>query len=357
MPAVTEVRIAIHTEKAGCFGHRWIEHCQSLGIHYEIINGYRSDVIKELRRFDGFLWHFHHLVAVDLLIARHILTSAEYMGLKVFPNSATSWHFDDKLAQKYILEAIQAPIPATYVFYDKSSAVEWLHQAKYPLVWKLRRGAGSHNVRLVRDFPTAKSICQKAFRKGINPVPRYLTDVNMRARKIGSFSELCDKMRRFPQAYLARITQRQQAIRERGYIMFQQFMPNNKTDTRITIIGQRAFGYVRNVRKNDFRASGSGSIDYDRSLVDLECVKTSFLVSEALQTQSVALDFVKDSEGRSYITDVSYGYVPEAVNHTGGYWDRNLQWHEGNYWPEHLILDDLLESIYRQRTTNPHPPN
>lgn len=139
--------------------------------------------------------------------------------------------------------------------------------------------------------------------------------------------------------------------------MFQQFMPDNTTDTRIAVIGSRAFGFVRNVRRNDFRASGSGSIVYDRARIDPECVQIAFRVSDALKAQCIALDFVKDTQGRPCVVDISYGFVPEAVHATGGYWDRDGRWCEGAFWPEHLILDDLLRNIARRKARKNTPPS
>src|SRR6185503_17089802 len=46
-----------------------------------------------------------------------------------------------------------------------------------------------------------------------------------------------------------------------GYILLQEFLSNNKFDTRVTVIGNRAFAYRRFNRPNDFRASGSGNFD------------------------------------------------------------------------------------------------
>ena len=40
------------------------------------------------------------------------------MGLKVFPDFNTSWHFDDKIAETYLLQSISAPIPQSYIFYN-----------------------------------------------------------------------------------------------------------------------------------------------------------------------------------------------------------------------------------------------
>ena len=51
---------------------------------------------------------------------------------------------------------------------------------------------------------------------------------------------------------------------QRSYILWQEFIPDNQRDFRVTIIGRRyAFVFWRNNRPGDFRASGSGLIDYD----------------------------------------------------------------------------------------------
>ena len=46
--------------------------------------------------------------------------------------------------------------------------------------------------------------------------------------------------------------------KEREYVYFQEFLPGNNFDIRIIVIGDKAFGLKRMVRKGDFRASGSG---------------------------------------------------------------------------------------------------
>ena len=105
---VKTLRIAIH-DRVGGFSAKWIEYCKENSIDFEIVNAYDSGIIEKLRGFDAFLWHMNHENPTDLMIARSVLLSAEQMGLVVFPNHATNWHFDDKLAQKYLLESIGAP--------------------------------------------------------------------------------------------------------------------------------------------------------------------------------------------------------------------------------------------------------
>ena len=129
---------------------------------------------------------------------------------------------------------------------------------------------------------------------------------------------------------------------ERGYVYFQDFIPENSYDTRITIIGNRAFGFRRAVRPNDFRASGSGRIFYEAEAIDEQCILTAFGVAEKLGSQSMAFDFVQTPEGQQLIVEISYAFSAQAVFDCTGYWTRDLQWYEGHVWPEHAIIGDLL---------------
>ena len=131
--------------------------------------------------------------------------------------------------------------------------------------------------------------------------------------------------------------------RERGYLYVQRFLPGNTYDIRVTVIGGRAFAFTRNVRPGDFRASGSGSIDYDRGRIDLRCVEIAHRVTRAIGSQSCAFDFALDEGGQPLILEVSYGYQAKAVFDCPGYWDEQLGWHPGHGWPQDAILDDLLE--------------
>ena len=67
-------------------------------------------------------------------------------------------------------------------------------------------------------------------------------------------------------------------ILEKNYAYFQKYIPAQH-DIRITVIGNRAFGFLRKNRKNDFRASGSGLIDYDYKKIPIEAVKIAHKIS------------------------------------------------------------------------------
>jgi hypothetical protein len=148
-----------------------------------------------------------------------------------------------------------------------------------------------------------------------------------------------------PKALYEGVMKRKVLPRQRGYAYFQDFLPNNKYDTRITVIGNRAFGFTRNVRTNDFRASGSGDINYDMDKIDSRCLKIAFEVAEKLGTQSLAFDFIFDQKHEPRIGEISYCYQNKAVYNCPGHWDDKLNYREGHVWPEDAIITDFLEDI------------
>jgi len=338
------MRIAIHPRK-GSFSDRWMEYCGGHGIPCEVVSAYDSGVIRRLASFDAFLWHFAHGCARDLLMARHVIRAAEIIGLEVFPNTATCWHFDDKVAQKYLLEAVGAPLVPTYVFYDPDSALDWIGRTSFPKVFKLRRGAGSRNVRLVRTAGEASRLARKAFGAGFKPLGDYFGDVPTKARKARRRGDVWATLKRLPRSLLNMYHANFQIGRERGYVYFQDFVPGNRFDTRVTVIGRRAFGFTRNVRPNDFRASGSGSIEYDTGRVDLRCLRIAFEVAGKIGAQSTAFDFVAGESGGPRITEISYGYQAKAVYDCAGHWDPALAWVDGHIWPEDAILEDMMAAV------------
>ena len=333
--------IGIHN-RPGNFSDRWIRTCEQQNIPFRRVNCLATDVVAQCQGLDSLLWHWDGCDPVNFLVARQIITSLEASGLRVFPNVQTCWHYDDKVAQKYLLEAIAAPLIPTWVFLDREDAMRWIKAAIWPKVFKLRCGAGSTNVRLVHSRNEATSLCRQAFGRGFPAVASYLTDMQTRLRKTRSSREFWQRLARAPRT-LCNILARQRLMhREQGYLYMQEFMPGNTYDTRITIIGNRAFGYRRMNRPNDFRASGSGNPIYEPEGIDKRCVEIAFTVAAQLGTQSLAFDFLFNPQREPMIGEISYCYVASMVHDCPGHWDRQGSWHPGHVWPEDVILDDML---------------
>jgi glutathione synthase/RimK-type ligase-like ATP-grasp enzyme len=291
---------------------------------------------------DVVLWNWLHHDAAAQVVARQIIFALEKRGLVVFPNYASCWHYDDKVGQKYLLESVGAPLIPTWVFFDEQEALQWVAHATWPKVFKLRCGAGSSNVQLVNCSRQAERLCHRAFGAGFSASAGYFHDLQSRLRRAHGPRAFLERLQRAPRAILKASRRRREMPRQRGYAYFQEFLANNPFDTRITVIGDRAFGYVRMNRANDFRASGSGDPRYEPDRIDMRCVEIAFQVADRLGTQSLAFDFLFDSDRKPRIAEISYCYVAYMVNDCRGQWDHQLRWHEGHIWPQDAILEDLL---------------
>jgi hypothetical protein len=333
----------------GSFSGRWIERAKERGIPYERIDCLGSDVLRRLAPHAGLLWHFFHTNPAHLLVARHVIRAAEEMGLAVFPSTDTCWSFDNKVAQKYQLEAAGAPVPQTDCFFSEAAALEWIETAGFPRVVKLLRGAGSSNVRLVRDREEARALVRRAFAGGLTGAGILPSDAHLLLARAKARHDLVGVVRRLPKTLAQHWRNRRREPHERGYIYFQEFLPDNPFDVRVTVVGRRAFAFTRNVRPNDFRASGSGSIDYSRDRIDPECLRVAFRVAARLRLQSAAFDFVFDREHRPRVLEVSFGFIPKIVFDGPGYWDEDLRFTEGHFWPQDAMLDDLVDAIAARR--------
>ncbi len=129
---------------------------------------------------------------------------------------------------------------------------------------------------------------------------------------------------------------------QKNYVLFQKYLPNNDYDTRVAVTGNRAFAFKRFNRPNDFRASGSNNWDIDQNSIDKEFIRIAFEVSKRLKFKSMAYDFIYDENHKPSIVEISYCYG-DYPEYSTGYWDTNMIWHPGRYWPQYFELVDLLQ--------------
>ena len=286
---------------------------KSMNLECRVIDSKKNNIMQKLLEVDAFVWHWSHQNPREKRSAIAIIKGAELANIKVYPNLNTSWMFDDKVYEKYLLEAIQAPIVDTYVFYEYQDAVRWLETCQYPIVYKFPQGAGSTSVRLIEDFVSGEKLCKKHFSALGNP------DLDFDMMDLGKLKEKWKLLNQPIVKY---------GNNKKGCIYFQEFLPNNKYDIRVTTVGKKNYIFKRYVRENDFRASGSGKIDYKVSSRDLEAIKIARVVTDKIGAQSMAYDFLYDNDGKLRICELSYGFMEDAVNHTNGWYDFELNYHE-----------------------------
>lgn len=337
--------IAIHYDKGNSYSIRWTAYCNEYNLPFKHVSCYDNDILVQLKDCKILLWHITNYNYKDQLFAKQLVKSLEYRDIKVFPNYATLWHYDDKVGQKYLLESIGAPLVDSFVFYDKQDALKWIESASFPKVFKLRKGSGSKNVLLAKDKKQAIKLTKKAFGKGFPAFDMYtVLKERYRKYKLGKESFL-GLLKGILRIFIGTPFVNMSSY-EKGYIYFQEFMPNNAFDLRVIVVGQRAFAHKRMVRKNDFRASGSGEAYFEKEEVDINCIKIALEISHTLKLQSTAYDFIYDQENMPRIVEISYAFNPGPNRkHHPGYWDAQLNWHEGDVPFEDWMLEDVLEKV------------
>ncbi len=333
------MRIGIHNAKES-YSDKWIYYCQKNNIDYKIVNCYQTDIINQLSDCDVLMWHYHHTGSKDTLIATQLLHAVEAAGKFVYPDYKTRWFFDDKIGQKYLLEAIDAPLIPTYVFFSKKEALDWLNTAQFPKVFKLRRGSGSKNVKLLKSRMKAMVAIHKAFGYGFRQYdPWGGLKERWRLFRLGqtNFRDLVEGVGRFF------IKTRFEKIigRERGYVYFQDFIEGCTYDIRTTVIGNKCYALKRQVRENDFRASGSHIESHDPDDIPLEVVDISFQVSHKLQLQSVAFDFLITQDNKPVITELSYAFGWDEGDNDF-YWDAQLNLHRTPFDPFGEMINNII---------------
>lgn len=311
-------------------------------IPYEMVNCQQNDFWEKMQNASLYIY-YPSMGSAEILRQKNLLSILDkVMNIPCFPNWETAWHYDDKLAMTYLMQSKGYPLAESWIFWDKNLAHEWAAQAKYPLVFKLKNGASSINVIKVTDYKHAAKLINLMFGRGI---------INNRVPGSNLYSIYMRDWKKYLKAHASHLLMKYGYIqrsykntdREHGYVLFQEFIPNNDYDTRIHVIGDSAFALRRKNRPNDFRASGAGKIDFTPEKINPEMVKMSLQMNKEMGFNAMTFDFMLDDEGKPILNEIGCQYADWAPYLFPGFWDEEMNWHEGHFWPQYTQLKYLLK--------------
>lgn len=343
------MNVVVHSKKVG-FHEKWIYFLSKYGCSVKLVDLQKSDVIATCMDCDAVMWHLRMNPSI-LQSVGPILNSIEF-GLKkeVFPNWKSRWHFENKISQAYFLRSLKVETPANYVFWQKEEALLWAKTAEYPVVHKYAAGAGALYVSLVQDESSVKRLIDVSFSARGRWQQNGYYPVTGRTRSVQLRNGIANRLLRIEDGIILAFTNktgrlpREKWMPEKDSILFQEFLPANECDTRITIIGDRAFAFRRFNRDNDFRASGSGRIDHNQKAIDKDAINIAFRISKESGFQSMAYDFLYSRDKKLKVCEMSFGFQNKAVYDCPGHWDSNMSYHQGHMWPEEAHVIDLVNS-------------
>lgn len=285
----------------------------------------------------------------DLSLMHAILPEIERRGIPTLPNFKTAYHCGDKLRIATFYESNAINHPKTKLFWEFDELMNSIdsNSLEYPLVAKLRRGAASTNVIMVYSKKELIRLGKNLLQKGVKPgmleeaaygklYVLYLLKKAILNPKSQNIKNLRHK--------LHYILSRDLREMESSCLILQDFLSGNNGDTRITVIGDRAFGFRRYNRKGDFRASGSGLVDHDPNGIDIEMIKMAFDISKRFNFQTMAYDFVYDKNRKPSILENNFTYVDSAVAKCPVYWNsKGETFANNNTLPQYWQLVDAFE--------------
>jgi len=256
-------------------------------IPFEKVNLLRKDFRRLKPEGNGLIGRFGHK-RKDLQRMRPIHEElVDFFGGRVFPGKSTYHYYDDKRRQRGLFAAGRYPTPQAAYVESHVDLDRFLEESglRFPLVSKRLYGAGSAQVKLAR---------------------------------------------------------RAEDVLLPG--MVQEFCRGNQGDVRIVVIGHRVMGFFRRNRPGDFRASGSGLIEYLAEL-DAPCVRIAYEISQQNDFESMSYDFVRDNQRRWVVLECSYTYVDAAVRDCRYYYEMpgGEKRDKAGVYPEDFILEDFLD--------------
>jgi glutathione synthase/RimK-type ligase-like ATP-grasp enzyme len=327
------------------YSEKFEEILKNNNITYILIDP-NSDSILDVLKGCSHLLFRHSQGDTDIIIYETIFNIAfNKYKINCFPNFETFWQYENKIKEYYLLKSCDFPIIDSHIFWNYSQASIYLEKTKFPVVAKLAKGASSSNVVIVNSISDGLKIINQVFKKGVKSSGLKSKTNLASLSKVGilKFSKTKLKSLLINIGILKDNADYPEWQIQKDAILFQKYLPNNTFDTRVTVIGKRAFAFRRFVRKNDFRASGSGNFNMDPEKVDIRCVKIAFTISNQLNFKTMAYDFIFDENMNPYINEISYCFIDWVVQQCPGFWDENLNWHPGNFWPQKCQLEDFLD--------------
>lgn len=232
--------------------------------------------------------------------------------------------------------ALKNPLAKYYGTYEEYLKYLCYNKSIGPKVFKLSEGAQSKNVFLLRSINN--------FRK----IPKKKTST------FNFYYWLVDQIKPY---FKSNYPNYRKKSHHRQKFIIQDFVPNLQGDFKVLVYANDYYILSRKIRKNDFRASGSGILSFTKAIPNgiLEYAKECF---EAFDVPFMGLD-IAEKEGKFYL--IEFQFV-----HFGNYTLEKSPFHfhyEKNGWKTidmRVVLEekfaDSIHQFIQKKFENPvHP--
>lgn len=345
-PSVAVVKSDFHGKHSTSWSNVWLDYCVAVDVPHTLIDWRMLNSFNEMVKHDIVVWHYSHYSDDEMIFARNILLALKAAGCYVFPDVGDSDHFDDKVAQSYLLKGLGLSTPQNYPLHSQCAVEQWIEEVgTFPVVAKLRAGSGASNVLLMHNANELLTYSKQMFGNGFDSKPSAFFKIRSNVASAGSVGEFFRRLKRAPEFFFSRRNASARP-RERGYVYLQEFVPSVDYDLKVVVVADKLSFVARSVRAGDFRASGGGALFYDRSLVNKAMIDAAFHASDAMGSDCTGFDMITDPRnGKPIILEVSYGFSHLAQIGLAGHYNRKGTWFDEPLNAPEVLLQKLLDKV------------
>lgn len=320
-----EKKISFQGVKSERFLDELVIFFEKIGVVCERIDYADTEIWEKLRKSD-FLVCRPKGTETDLSIASSIIQEAEAIGLTCFPSAKEVFYCGDKYRVESFFAVNNLPRPNTHAIFTDEDLKKIEGLVEFPAVAKLIRGASSRNVTLVHSMRDVEKIWKSL--KRLNLID-------------GDVSKSSYMFSRLP---VVRSWLQPHKVMKEKCLIIQDLVPGCSGDIRVTTFQDRAYIFERRNRPGDFRASGSGHIEYGVEGYHPNLAKSALELSTRFGFNSMAYDFLISHDEQPLFIEMNYTYVPQALAACPVFYDAaGRTEHSDGISPQELIGRGLLE--------------
>lgn len=239
------------------------------------------------------------------------------LGFSIYPSWHECWLTEHKPRLRDWLDAHEIPHPKTWVFYDKSQAIDFVRSASFPIVCKTATGAGGAGVVVIQGRSELVDIINMSFGKGLRPRRHDVFD------------------------------------RQQGFIFLQEYLPDVE-EWRMVRIGDSYFGYRKEKGRDGLHSASHKWSWLDPGVELLDLLKR---VTDIGMFTSMDVDVFRTNDGKLLVNELQtvFGCTTPAiymkVNNIEGrylYSEDGWKFEAGIYWRNHMCnlrVEYLLQRL------------
>lgn len=293
---------------------------------FEIYSIHADNWLEKARDFDvivGFTssasYHLEELRSRYYILETHLHKTC-------YPSYKNILLYEDKKLEAYLSKIYNIPFVPTHVSHSPEDALQLTENLTYPIVSKIVPSSSSVGVQLIRNKKQAQRIIRQAFSEN------------------GRKSQVVYS-------------------RQKNYVYFQDYIPNDGFDIRVVVVGRMVFGFFRKVLPGDFRASGMHHEEMRE--LPLEAMQIARAVNGVIQSPMLVVDMLHGLDGQYYINEFSPICQMSTlhqlkVNGVGGAYvfdaDDSFHFEPLNCWVQELGIREFFERVYLPSRQNQAAP-